>query len=118
MMWLTLQILVYLAIAFVLGGVVAWLLRGLVAAPVVEAAPAVAPLLPGEDLDRARLLRERERVLAERDRVVGERDGYARERDALVRERDGLARELEETRSLVARLEQIIESEHAAAARR
>ena len=124
MMWLTLQILVYLAFAFMLGGVVGWLLRGLWAPSVAET-PAAAPSMAGEDLDRARLLRERERILAERDRIVaerdrlsGERDGFARERDALSRERDGVARELEETRALVARLESVLESENASARRR
>lgn len=123
MRFLVLEILLWMAAAALLGVVAGWFLRlWLFPAKVVRVevpgppAEGGVPVAPGEDTalrarERERLLAERDRLAAERDRVAGEREGLLRERDAIGRERDGLARELDETRSLVRRLERLIESD-------
>jgi hypothetical protein len=120
MSFLILEILGWMAAAMLLGGVAGWFLRQMLfPTRVVEVpapAPASAPVAPGQDdalraRERERLLAERDRLAAERDRVAAEREGILREHDALGRERDGLARELDETRSLVRRLERLIEQD-------
>jgi methyl-accepting chemotaxis protein len=127
MTWLIAEILVALALAAMLGGLVGWLLSGLRQSPSPSSRPAPpatghapAPVAPAHPTDpdqsllmreRDRILAERDRLAAERDRIAAERDGLVRERDALSRERDSLADELGETRGLVTRLERIIEAD-------
>jgi len=127
MTWLIAEILVALALAAMLGGLVGWLLSGLRQSPSTSSRPAPpatahapAPVAPAHPTDpdqsllmreRDRILAERDRLAAERDRIAAERDGLVRERDALSRERDSLADELGETRGLVTRLERIIEAD-------
>ena len=128
MTWLIAQILLALAVAAMIGGLVGWLLSGLRRTPATAAPAQAAPTAPSApapvigrhppDPDQTLLLRERDRILAERDRlaaerdrIAAERDGLVRERDALSRERDSIAGELEETRGLVNRLERIIETD-------